>query len=280
MSYKTIGVVITDEASDAQTLQAAIAIAKYQEAHLEVHCLGLDPIRYDMAPLGSAPALVVSGNTEARSRAETLEAWAQDQLSRETIGSSVQPLVVTSVGLDSAVARFVRYSDLIIATQPYGTGSSQLQVSVLEAALFGTGAPVLVIPRVERDYSQPFDRVLVAWNESAESLEAVRKAMPAIKAADRAEIAMIDPPSHSPERSDPGGVICVMLARHGVKAEVSILSKTLPRVSEVLNRHAVDHSSDLIVMGAYGHSRFREALIGGATRDMLETAQVPVMMAH
>ena len=63
-------------------------------------------------------------------------------------------------------------------------------------------------------------------------------------------------------------------------AEVSILSKTLPRVSEVLNRHAVDHSSDLIVMGAYGHSRFREALIGGATRDMLETAQVPVMMAH
>lgn len=280
MAYKTIGVVVSDEVSDRAALRAAMALTEREGGHLDVYCLGLDPVRYDMAPLGSAPVLTTSGNSEARERADTLVAWAEDQMSDPPFPMVVQPLIVTSVDLDAAIARIVRYSDLIVASQPYGPESTQLQVNVLEAALFGTGAPVLVVPRVERDYSQAFDHLMIAWNESHESLEAVRKAMPALECADHAEIVMVDPPSHSPERSDPGGAICMMLARHGVKTEVSILSKTMPRVSEVINRHAQDHSNDLIIMGAYGHSRFREALIGGATREMLETAQVPIMMAH
>jgi nucleotide-binding universal stress UspA family protein len=70
------------------------------------------------------------------------------------------------------------------------------------------------------------------------------------------------------------------LARHGVKAEIDVLSKTMPRVSDVLMRHVSDVNADMIVMGAYGHSRFREAILGGATRSMLEKATVPVLMAH
>ena len=71
-----------------------------------------------------------------------------------------------------------------------------------------------------------------------------------------------------------------MLARHGANVEVSVLAKTAPRVSEVIMRHARDIDANLVVMGAYGHSRFREAIMGGATRDMLEGAQIPVFMAH
>ena len=59
-----------------------------------------------------------------------------------------------------------------------------------------------------------------------------------------------------------------------------MLARTLPRVSEVLCRHARDIDADMIVMGGYGHSRFREAILGGATRDMLEIAEIPVLMAH
>jgi len=70
------------------------------------------------------------------------------------------------------------------------------------------------------------------------------------------------------------------LARHEVRVEIDVLSKTLPRISDVLMRHAVDVSADLMVMGAYGHSRFREAIFGGATRAMLEHATLPVLMAH
>jgi nucleotide-binding universal stress UspA family protein len=71
-----------------------------------------------------------------------------------------------------------------------------------------------------------------------------------------------------------------MLSRHGVRAEVSVLAKTMPRVCDILTRHARDIDADLLVMGAYGHSRFRESILGGATRNMLEMAQIPVFMAH
>ncbi len=279
MSYKTIAIVISDEVGDKVALQAAVTLANREGGHLDVYCLGIDPVRYDMAPMGASPALTISGNGEAQARAKTLLDWAQARLKGALPPTSVQKMVVTSAGLDAAIARVVRYSDLIIASQPYGEGSTQLQTIILEAALFGTGAPVMIIPRTTSDIAA-LNRVMVAWDESTQALEAVRKALPALKSATRAEIVMINPPSHSPERSDPGGVICVMLARHGVKADVAILAKTMPHVAEVINRHAQDHAIDLIVMGAYGHSRFRESLTGGATRDMLETAKVPILMAH
>ena len=123
-------------------------------------------------------------------------------------------------------------------------------------------------------------RVVVAWNQSAEAMAATRLALPFLKSAERVDITVIDPPQHGPERSDPGGLLCQMLVRHGVHAEVSVLARSLPRVSDVLARHVLDQDADMLVMGAYGHSRFREAILGGATRNMLEKATVPVLMAR
>ena len=71
-----------------------------------------------------------------------------------------------------------------------------------------------------------------------------------------------------------------MLARHGVRADVATLAKTLPQTSDILNRHVSDINADMVVIGGYGHARLREAILGGATRGMLETATVPVFMAH
>ncbi len=104
--------------------------------------------------------------------------------------------------------------------------------------------------------------------------------MPFLRRAENVSIVVIDPPAHGPERSDPGGMLCQMLVRHGVHAEVTVLARTLPRVSDVLARHLRETNADLLVMGAYGHSRFREAILGGATRDMLEKAEIPVLLAH
>jgi nucleotide-binding universal stress UspA family protein len=109
---------------------------------------------------------------------------------------------------------------------------------------------------------------------------ATRQALPLLKGADKVNITVIDPPTQGEERSDPGGMLCQMLVRHGVHAEVSVLARSLPRVSDVLARHIWDQNADMLVMGAYGHSRFREAILGGATRNMLEKAEVPVLMAH
>ena len=111
-------------------------------------------------------------------------------------------------------------------------------------------------------------------------MAATRAAMPLLKASALTDITVIDPPAHGPERSDPGGMLSQLLSRHGIRAEVSVLAKTMPKTSDILARHVRDIDADLVVMGAYGHSRFREAILGGTTRNMLEFAEVPVFMAH
>ena len=281
MAYKTLTLVVTDKDVDASALEAAQGLARQNDAHLDVYCIGVDPARYEPLPAGSAAIVIESGAAEAHERAEELAKWVRATLKNAGLAYAVQSNVVPNMGLDGMISRLSRYCDLVVASQPYGKGRGPLQVSALEASLFGTGAPILVIPPASQtDYSSPFERVVVAWNESDEAFAAIRKALPVLQAADRVDVVMVDPPSHSPERSDPGGAICVMLARHGIKAEVSILSRTLPRVSEVMTRFANDRDADLIVMGAYGHSRMREAILGGATRDMLEGAELPLLMAH
>lgn len=279
MSYKSISMVVTDPSVDETVLKEAAALAVEQDGHLHVLCVGVDPMRYDLAPLGAGPALSLVGSNEAGARARELQEWAEKVLSATTAAYAVQPLVVMSGGLEAAVARHVRYSDVVVATKPYGPDCTHLQTAVFEAVLFGTGVPILVMPQGGH-LPRPANRVVIAWNESDEALEAVRKALPVLKTTGRASIIMIDPSEHSHERSDPGGAICEFLSRHGIKADVSVLAKTLPKVSDIVNRHILECGDDLLIMGAYGHSRFREAVLGGATRDMLETSQIPVLMAH
>ena len=281
MTYKTLTIVVTDKDADGAALAAAQGLARHHNAHLDVFCVGVDPARYEPLPAGSAAIVMETGAAEARDHAQDMANWVEGELRNSGLAYAVQASVVPNLGLDGMIARLTRYSDLAIAARPYGQGPGYMQVSTLEASLFGTGVPILVIPPTSKaNYAAPFERVVVAWNESNEAFAAIRKAVPILAAADRVDVVLVDPPSHSPERSDPGGAICLFLARHGVRAEVSILSRTLPRVSEVIARFAKDRSADLIVMGAYGHSRMREAILGGATRDMLEGAELPLFIAH
>jgi nucleotide-binding universal stress UspA family protein len=181
--------------------------------------------------------------------------------------------------VSSIVATKARFADLVLLPHPYGKESAPEAEAVLEAALFDGAAPVLLLPGTLLPETLG-KRVVIAWNQGREAMAAVRRALPLLRKADLVNIVVVDPPAYGPERSDPGGALCQMLVRHGVKAEVSVLARTMPRVSDVLVRHIRDQNADILVMGAYGHSRFREAILGGATRDMLELAQVPVFLAH
>jgi nucleotide-binding universal stress UspA family protein len=280
MTYRTIAVIMTDAEGDAPALHAGIALAERDGAHLDVHCIGVDPARFDSMPVGATAVLLEIDASAARDRAETLAAAAREVIPQTLERTSVQALVISNLGLDAAVSRLARYADLVIAARPYGQGQSALAVAIVEAEIFGTGAPVLVVPPARLDLREPFRRPLVAWNETEESLAAIRRALPVLSRSSHVDVVIIDPPSHSPERSDPGGSICIMLARHGVKAEVSVLAQTMPHVSDVILRFAREHGNDVIVMGAYGHSRFRESLLGGATRELLESSPLPLIMAH
>jgi nucleotide-binding universal stress UspA family protein len=104
--------------------------------------------------------------------------------------------------------------------------------------------------------------------------------MPLLMAADLVNVVVIDPPSHGQERSDPGGLLTTMMARHGVKAEVSVIASGGKDIAQTLQRHARDKDASLLVIGAYSHSRLRQAILGGTTRNLLAEATTPVFMMH
>ena len=122
--------------------------------------------------------------------------------------------------------------------------------------------------------------VLLGWNDGDEALAAVRAALPLLEQADMADICIIDPPRHAADRSDPGGAMAQYLMRHGTKSEVAVLAKTETHVGDILLRRAKDVGAQMIVSGAYAHSRLREAVFGGATRDLLEAADLPILMSR
>lgn len=279
MAYKTLLTVVTDMAHLQDTIAQACGMAEVLDAHLDVLCLGVDRTQTGYYYAGMNAAVLQETLRQAQEDASSLAEAARKQMQMTNLRWGVTDAVCQLADIARFVATYARFADLAILPRPYGDDRGiELEPSV-EGALFEGQAPVIVLPAGGAALKMP-EVVAIGWNESAEALRAVRSALPFLQAAKNTRIVVIDPPKHGPNRSDPGGQLSQFLSRHGVHVEIDVLSKTMPRISDVMRRHANDISADLIVMGAYGHSRFREAILGGATRNMLETSEVPVFMAH
>jgi nucleotide-binding universal stress UspA family protein len=281
MAYKSLLTIATSPEGLLPTVGAAAQVAVGMDAHLDALALGVDRTQIGYSYVGSGAVLIAAAMDRAEEEARENERALNAALAAQqpVLRSSVDTVVSQLGALTDVVASRARYSDLVVLPRPYGNSREVEDEAVTEAALFEGMAPVLIVPPKGMTQDDP-KRIVIAWNQSREALVAARRAMPFLHRAETVQIVVIDPPPHGPERSDPGGLLCQLLVRHGVRAEVSVLARTLPRVSDVLAQHLRDVDAGLLVMGAYGHSRFREAILGGATRDMLEHADVPVFLAH
>ena len=279
MPYKSLMTVLTDIEQARPVLDQLIALAEAQDAHADALCLGVDRTQTGYYYAGANAMILQETLTRATAEAADTLAFARDYLGKSGIRWSAEDGVAQIADLGRHVAHRARFSDLVVLPKPYGEDRGAEAEPIVEAALFEGHAPVLVVPDRAKPMAKP-GTVIIGWNESVEAMRSIRLALPFLRDADVVRIVVIDPPKHGPDRSDPGGLLSQMLSRHGVKCEIDVLSKTMTRVSDILNRHATDTGADLLVMGAYGHSRFREAILGGATRNMLEQAAIPVFMAH
>ncbi len=279
MAYKSLLTVMTETKLSQSALAQMVALAEGQDAHIEALCLGVDRSQTGYYYAGANALILQETLSRANAEADEILAYAQDYLGKSGVRWSAENGVAQIADLGRHVARRARFSDLVVLPRPYGKDRDAEAEPIVEAAMFEGHSPVLLVPDDAKPISAP-KTVMVGWNESVEAMRAIRRALPFLKQAELTRIVVIDPPRHGPDRSDPGGLLSQMLARHGVKCEIDVLSKTMTRVSDILNRHAADTESDMIVMGAYGHSRFREAILGGATRNMLEQSEVPVFLAH
>lgn len=279
MSLKTLVACMTDREAYGAALQTAASIAEQKSGHLSVLCLGIDRTNPGVYYAGAQAITMQSNMEEAQADALAAEEAAHSALGPWSIPFDTQSITTQIGALAPVIGERTQLSDLVVLPKPYGGHAGTEDVVILEAVLFQTRVPVLVLPEGMSAWTPP-KRVVIAWNQSPEALSAVKGAIGFLAAAETVDIAIIDPPQHTSDRSDPGGALAEMLSRHGVHASISVLARTMPRISEVLARHCEDREADMIVMGAYGHSRLREAILGGATRNMLEIAAVPVLMAH
>ncbi len=279
MGYKSICIFLALESDVDDMLSAGHRLAARFDAHLEICCLGIDATQ-SIGFYAGAPAMIFQ---EALERAEAvvdaLEERVRQKLNNTDMRWSVDRAVLTLGGVSAYVGVKSRFCDLVVLPRPYGQGRSPQDEIITEAALFDGGAPVLILPDPGAELPD-FGRIVLAWNQSNEALAATRAALPLLRQADKVNVVVIDPPTHGIERSDPGGMVTQMLVRHGVSVEISVIAKTLPRISDMLRRHMQDQAADLLVAGAYSHSRLRQAILGGTTRNLLEETHTPVLMSR
>lgn len=278
MGFKSILTILSNLDEVGPVLEKAIPFVQACGAHLDVLCLGIDRTQTGYYMAGATALMHDETLAFAQAEATKIETAVRTRLERSDIPWGVEALVAQSASVGSIVSRRARFSDLAILPKPYGADQPSDAPIIVEAAMFQGQAPALVLADATPP-AQP-SRIVVAWNESAEAMTAIRRALPLLVGADLVDICIVAPDRHAPDAADPGSELSKLLTRHGVKVEVTILPQTMSRVSEVIARHVADQNADMLVMGAYGHSRFREAILGGATRNMLEHAAVPVFMAH
>jgi nucleotide-binding universal stress UspA family protein len=174
-----------------------------------------------------------------------------------------------------------RYADLLVVGQvDPGDDRTRPVPAFLENLMLSVGRPVLVIPYAGA-FKGAFSKPLVAWNASRESTRAVTDALPLLRRAKQVAVMVVDPREAAVNYGEsPGSDIALYLARHGVKAEVHPTPSGDVDVGDVILSRASDIDADLVVMGAWGHSRVRELVMGGATRSLLEQMTVPVLFSH
>lgn len=170
-----------------------------------------------------------------------------------------------------------RYVDLVIVGQADPDDPSDVSAGLADRVALSAGRPVLVVPYVGVP-KKVGTNVIVAWNDSRESARAVNDALPILEGAKRVEVVTFNPDSEDFEIA--GNDISLHLSRHGVKTESHAMRIADIEVGDALLSRAADIGADLIVMGAYGHSRLREVVLGGVTRHVLAHMTAPVLLSH
>ena len=277
MSYKTILVSLNDSNRADEIGALACLLARRFEAHV---------IGAFVTPAVAAPSALVAEavadehNKDFRQRAEKVGASFEDHLAREGLAGEFRHIKSDSSAIADAVIDHGRQADLVVVGQRDAEGTVAIEADFVSTVMMELGRPVLVVPYAGH-FTSIGNRVLVGWNASQEASRAVFDALPLLKGASDVRLAWADPQAE-PDRAGqlPGSEMATALARHGVKATTYSTPSGEISAGDALLNCAADQGADLAVIGAYGHSRFREYVFGGVTNTFLDHMSMPVLMSH
>lgn len=255
----------------------ALDLAKRLGAHVTAVALAVDPIvpGFVVAPL---PVEVIEqARAQAILTAETAVEAFSAEAAKADLSQETRIAEILMGGVPEGFAAAARTTDLVVIGQDDPDRPEPMREVMIETALFEGAAPTLLIPYILRG-PIAFDRVMIAWDGGRTAARAVHAALPILELAKKISVVMVDKAGSDP--GQPGADLATWLARHGLDVEVEQIEAPDISVADALLDQAADRSFDLLVMGGYGHSRVREFLLGGATRGMLASMTLPVLMAH
>ncbi len=277
MAIKDIVLHMSSKGRSAERLKAGLQIAQTFDAHLTaVHVI--EELVIPSYAQAQIPTQVLREQRKSEAR-RTKQVEKAFKKSAKAAGVAYEWRAMEGDPVE-ALSLNARYADLVIAGQPKDRETDKVDVQISEHLALESGRPVLVIPYIGTGKTLG-KRIIVAWSGSREAVRAVSDAMPFLRRAREVVVLAINPKGGPGGHGEvPAADISLHLARHGVNADAQDITTDDIEVGDILLSRAADEGADMVVMGAYGHSRFRELILGGATRHLLQHMTVPILMSH
>lgn len=278
MTYKTILVHINDQRRVGGLVDVAARVASLSGAHL-IGLYVVPPVpTFGATTMGAG--IIKSGLATFREEAHRVQLAFEEACRNRPFVSEWRLVEPHHKDVADILLDHGHSADLIVASQRDRSWEFSSLLDAPERLAIESGRPLLVVPHAGR-FPTVGSRVTIAWNGRREVARATFDALPLLKAAKSVRIVWVNPQKDEAAHGElPTSEIAVALSRHGVKCEAASSFASDIQVGDVLLSGLTDDGSDLLVMGAYGHSRLREMVFGGATRHILEHMTVPVLMAH
>jgi nucleotide-binding universal stress UspA family protein len=221
-------------------------------------------------------SIIQQWRADRKAEAERAEREIRTQAGLAGVDCETRVLTHSTVDAAKVFGAIARNHDLSVVAQSE-PDSDPGEALIIQAALFESGRPVLVVPYIQ-SAPMALNRVMVCWDGSKSAARAIGDALPLLGRAGHVDVVTVDARDRRNELR--GADIAAHLARHGLDVELKPVVASDVDVANVILSAAADNETDLIVMGGFGHSRFREFVLGGATRGILGSMTVPVLMSH
>ncbi len=274
---KDIIVSLSPGASRDVAAHYAVSIAETWGAHVAGVAFAYDPV-LPASIMGGISADVFDVQRQenekvAKAAVEAFETAAK----RAGVSAESRVLSATIAGAADMFASMARRFDLAVVPQvtPDTIAPDEL---LMEAALFESGRPMVIVPYIQKAPLN-LDRVICCWDGSRTAARAIGDAMPFLRKSKAVDLVIVGKGKMN-EKELTAADMGAHLARHGLKVDVKRIPAADVDVANVVLSYAADSGSEFIVMGGYGHSRLREYILGGATRGILGSMTVPVLMSH
>lgn len=280
MPFKTILVSLNHVSSLDALVSASAKLAAKHEAHLiglyVIPAVRIHPVTDGLVP----PEIIDSFRKFFEEHSDKIKHTFNEMARKNGVSAEWRQVDSSSPNIADEVVQHGLQADLIVASQDDDASNDAVEDGFNESVVMESGRPVLLLPK-GGTFKSIGDQVIIGWNASREAARATFDAMPLLETSTRTQIVWVDPQDSTESAGDlPGSELATTLSRHGIDCVAESISSNDQGSGAALLKQARDTDADLIVMGAYGHSRLREYIFGGVTRTMLDSMTVPVLMSR